>query len=184
MHEEVEIKVHLKNPTEVESFLNKNAKLLKKKEQVDVYFSPAKGDFFAQHPVTQYIRIRSEGKKKTLEYLFLHFDKDEQLLKTDEYETVIDGAETMSIILDKLGFKKRVTVTKKRTSFIYKGFEISLDHIKELGHFIEVEAKKVGTSAEQTRQACFAQLKELNADWSQTKNMGYPLMILDKKLHH
>src|SRR3989344_7862259 len=143
MNEEVEIKAHLKNPGVVEAFLNKEAELIKNKKQVDVYYTPNKKDFFAIHPVTKYLRIRTEGKRTTLEYLFCHFEKEGSLLKTDEYEVSIDNPKNMDIILRQLGFVEKVTVVKQRASFAFNSFEISLDFIEDLGHFIEVEAKNI-----------------------------------------
>lgn len=37
------------------------------------------------------------------------------------------------------GLKPKITITKKRNIYNYKGAEISLDYIKELGYFIEIE---------------------------------------------
>lgn len=181
MNEEVEIKVFLDNPKQVEEKLKKVSRFLKEKTQVDEYFTPKHKDFFKEKPVTEYLRVRTEDKKSNLGYLFCHFDKDGRLLKTDEYELKIEDTKMASTILNKLDMKLVVTVTKTRKYFDYKDFEVLLDHIKELGFFIEVEAKKMLGSLEETRNKCYEVLKEINADWHETPNMGYPLMILNKK---
>lgn len=181
MNEEVEIKVFLKNPEKVEKELRKTAKFLKEKKQVDEYFVPKHKDFFKFNPVTEYLRVRFEDGKNNLGYHLCHFDKDGWLIKTDEYELKIEDPKMAFEILKKLEMINKVTVTKTRKVFDYKDFEICIDCIKELGYFIEVEAKKMLGSLEETKKKCYEVLKEIGADWEESKNMGYPLMILAKK---
>jgi predicted adenylyl cyclase CyaB len=181
MNEEIEIKVFLKNQKEVEEKLKNIAKFVKEKKQTDEYFVPKHKDFFKFNPVTEYLRVRNENGKNCIEYMFCHFDKEGWLVKTDEYKLKIDDTEMASEILKKLEMIHKVTVTKVRKVFDYKDFEVCIDFIKELGYFIEVEAKKMLGSLEETKKKCYDVLSEIGADWEQTKNMGYPLMILDKK---
>jgi predicted adenylyl cyclase CyaB len=181
MNEEVEIKVFLENPNEVEEKLKKVGKFVKEKTQVDEYFTPKHKDYSKANPVIEYLRVRNEDGKSNLGYLFCHFDKNGRLLKTDEYELKIEDTKMASIILKKLDMVHKVSVTKTRKYFDYKDFEVLIDYIKELGFFIEVEAKKMFGSLEETRDKCFKVLEELEAHWHETPNMGYPLMILEKK---
>lgn len=181
MQEEIEIKVFLKNPDEVETKLKKIAKFIKEKTQKDGYFVPKRKDFFAQNPTIEYLRVRYEDGKDSVGYHFCHLDKDGSLLKTDEYETKIENPEMMSIILKKIGMKHKVTVTKHRKYFEYKDFEILIDHIEELGYFIEIEAKNVKESIQQTKKECYKLLDEFGAIWEKTPDQGYPDMILQKK---
>lgn len=180
MNEEVEIKVILKNPEEVEEKLKQIAKFVKEKEQKDEYFTPQHEDFFDVDPPLEYIRVREEGGTANIEYQFLHFDDDGTLLKTDEYETNVDNPEMMKIILKKLDMRHKVTVTKLRKTYEYKDFEVMIDHIKELGYFIEVEAK-VNGDIKETRKRCYDVLEEIGAEWEGGKNLGYPLMVLENE---
>lgn len=181
MNEEIEIKVVLKNPIEIEKRLQEIAKFVKEKKQIDSYFVPKHKDFFAQKPVFEYLRVRHEEGKNSIDYSFCHFAKDKSLLKTDEYETKIENPESMETILEKLGMEKIVTVTKHRKCFDYKDFEILLDNIPGVGFFLEIEAKKIFNNPEETKKKCFEILEELNADWEKAPNMGYPDMVLAKK---
>ncbi len=183
MNEEIEIKVALKNPAQVEETLNKIAKFINSKEQVDQYFTPKNHDFFKQKPVTEFLRIRTDKDNSSLDYHFCHFDNNNDLLKSDEYETEINNPEVFASTLKNLGFIKKVTVTKLRKTFIYKDFEIVLDFIKELGPFLEVEAKKSFGTAEQTRAECLKILKEINAEWDKPINKGYPELVLNHPIH-
>ncbi|NCO11232.1 class IV adenylate cyclase [Candidatus Pacearchaeota archaeon CG_4_9_14_0_2_um_filter_39_13] len=182
MNEEVEIKVALKNPEEVEARLKEIAKFVKEKEQKDEYFTPKHEDFFALNPPVEYLRVRHEDGKDELHYNFLHFDDKKELLKTDEYEVPVGNPEMMSLILSKLDMINKVTVTKHRKTYDYKGFEVCLDFIKELGHYIEVEAKKFDNVGK-AKEECYAILDELGADWDEIplELRGYPIMVLAKQ---
>jgi len=181
MNEEVEIQVVLKNQKEVEKKLEEVAQFVKKKKQIDQYFIPQHEDFFKIDVPLEYLRVRTEDGKDELAYHFLHFDEKGELIKIDEYETGITDPKMMSIILEKMDMTNKVTVTKTRKYFIYKEFEVLIDHIEELGHFIEVEAKDAeGTHAE-IKQKCFAVLEELGVEWEKSEIEGYPRMILAKK---
>lgn len=172
MNEEFEIKVIIKDPEKVEAILRSKAKFIKEKKQKDEYFVPNHEDFFSIKPTREYLRVRHEDGKDLLSYNFCHIDKDGSLLKTDEYETKIEDPKIMSIILRKLDMEDKVTVTKDRKFFDYKNCEVVLDHIEELGYFLEIEAE--------SKKRCNEILDELGIEWEKAPNMGYPDMVLKK----
>jgi len=180
MNEEIEITVFLKNPEEVKKILGKIAKFKKEKNQKDDYFVPKTRDFFQEKPTKEYLRIRCQEGKSEIAYHFCHFQKNGNLLKSDEYETEIKDPKTMVEILEKLGFVKKVTVTKHREYYLYKNFEICVDQVKELGCFLEVEAINSTESPEKTLKQCFKVLDEIGAKWEKTSEGGYPDKILRK----
>ncbi|MCX6707687.1 MAG: class IV adenylate cyclase [Candidatus Woesearchaeota archaeon] len=181
MNEEIEIKVSVKNLGKAEEKLRKIARFVKAKDQKDEYFMPPNKDYFAEKPTKEYFRVRNEKGKGHINYSFCHYGKDGKLLKTDEYETDINDPETMSVILGKIGMIKKVIVEKHRKMFEYKDFEICLDEIKGLGFFVEVEAKKMMGSPEETKRKCYEILEEIGADWKDAPNMGYPDMVIRKE---
>ncbi|MCC7570513.1 class IV adenylate cyclase [Candidatus Micrarchaeota archaeon] len=124
--------VFLKNPKEVQKKLNEIASFIKEKNQKDKYFVPKNRDFFQEKPTKEYLRIRHQEGHSKLAYHFCHFQNNGDLLKSDEYETEIKDPKTMTEILEKLGFIKKVTVTKHRKYYEYKNFEVLIDYIKEL----------------------------------------------------
>ena len=199
MNQEIEIQVVLKNPEQVEEKLKPF--FVKEKKQKDEYFVPKHEDFFALERPIKYLRVRHEEGNDQLCYHFLHFDKDitdpEALLTTDEYETKVEDPKMMSTILKKLDMTNTVTVTKHRKiydfsgfenskfskhrkTFDYKNFEIVIDHIEELGYFMEIEAKKLLGSVEETKKKCYEILEEIGAEWAKPSIGGYPRMILKK----
>ena len=181
MHQEVEIQAKIKNLKEVEKKLNKVGKFIKTRKQIDKYFITLQNDFFAKEPPIEYLRVRYEEGKSHLNYSFLHFRKDGWLDVTDEYETLVEKPEIAEQIFRKIGLINIVTVQKIRKYFDCGKFEVTLDQVKGLGNFMEVEAKKVEGGVIKTRNACMDFLNSLNIKYNIEKDAGY-LRMLYKKL--
>lgn len=183
MNEEVEIKVILKNPGEVEKKLKELARFIKAKDQLDEYFTPKHEDFFSLNPPVEYLRVRHEDGKDELNYNYLHLNEKGILMKTDEYEVGVTDPKMMSVILEKLDMIHKISVTKHRKTYELGDFEICIDFIEEIGYFVEVEAKKIIKSIEKTRDRCYEILEEIGADWEDIplSLRGYPIMVLAKK---
>ena len=178
MNKEVEIRVIIKDPFQVEKKLSRIGKFLKSRKQIDKYFVPPQNDFFAQKPTLEYLRVRHERDKSSLNYSFCHTNKEGHLLSTDEYETLVEKADVAEDILLKMGMVPKVTVIKTRKYFEIDEFKVTLDHIAELGYFLEIEAKKDFGGAEKTLEACFKLLNKLDIEYKKSPQMGYPDMIL------
>jgi adenylate cyclase, class 2 len=108
---------------------------VKKERQTDTYFSHPKRDF-AQ--TDEALRIRQIDDGLLLTYKGPKLD---QLTKTREEFEVRVADENATIILKKLGFREVATVTKSRGYYRLGDFEIMLDDVEDLGHFIEVEKR-------------------------------------------
>jgi len=180
MKQEVEIQVKIKNPSEVEKNIRKIGKFRNIKKQIDKYFVLPQRNFFSKNPPIEYLRIRYEKNKNHLNYSFLHFDESGWLKATDEYETIIEKPETVEKIFKKIGLILTVTVAKERKYFDYGNFEITLDKVKGLGNFMEIEAKKNLSSLKKTRESCFKLLKSLRIEYILTKDSGYPRLLYQK----
>lgn len=182
MNKEIEIKVILKNKIKVLLFLNKKAKKIEEKEQKDTYFIMPDKNFFKENPVRRYLRVRSQKKSGSLDYHFCHLDDDGNLLWTDEYETIIEDPKMMIKIFENLGLVNYIEVNKKRSVYDYKGFQISIDEIKGLGTFIEVEfltrEKLTKAKNKLIKDECWAILYETGAEWINAPNLGYPDLLV------
>ena len=178
---EVEIQVIIKDPEKIEARLNEVGRFVKSRKQIDKYFVTPQRDFFSCKDIPdEYLRIRCEEGKNHLNYSFLHFGKDGWLRSTDEYETLIDKPEVAEEVFDKIGLILKVTVEKVRKYFDCGDFEVTLDKIKDLGDFMEVEAKRDFGGVEKTREACSNFLNSLNVEYEIQKEMGYPRMLYKK----
>ncbi len=181
MNEEVEVKFTLENPDEVENKLKEIAKFVKAINQKDEYYVPKHEDYFVNIPANKYFRIRHQDGKSEVAYHFTHYADDGDRLKADEYETGVDDPIMMSNILKQLQFNNKITVTKHRKVYLYKTFEVVLDYIEELGHFVEVEVKEMEDSFQEELIKCRKIIEELGVKGKEVPEKGYPDLINEKK---
>jgi predicted adenylyl cyclase CyaB len=184
MNVEVEIKLKINNFEEVKKILPKLGKLAKSIKQVDEYYIPYHRDFFAQkpHPV-EWLRIRTNPDKTIFEYdKSINKKVDGEQECANEYETEISQPDEFRKILGFLNFKKVVKVEKLREYWNCGDFEVALDNVKDLGLFIEVEAKGDFENTKKAKEGCLNFFKKLgfkNCEESQIKK-GYPVLLLEK----
>ena len=177
---EIEIQAKIKKPKEVEKKLRRVGKFVKTRKQVDKYFVLPQRNFFAKDPPIEYLRVRYEKDKNHLNYSYLHFGRNGWLRKTDEYETIVEKPEIIEEIFKKIDLIPKVIVNKTRKYFDCGNFEVTLDQVKGLGNFMEVEAKKNFGSVDKTRKACQEFIDRLNIEYEVKKDMGYPRMLCQK----
>jgi len=181
MNKEIEIVVRVRNPKKVEKDISRIAIFVRETRQVDKYFVPKDKDFFKEKLVNEFLRVRYDGDKSHVNYSYCHFDKDNHYLSADEYESVVENPEDVEELLKRIGMIHKVTVDKTRKYFEYEHFEITLDYIKGLGYFIEIEAKKDFGGAEKTRDKCYETLNKLNINYEACSDMSYPERVLEKE---
>lgn len=185
MNIEVEIKVKVDNLEEIKDKVSKIGKLIKSIRQIDDYYIPCQRDFFNQkpHPV-EWLRIRTNPDKVIFEYdLSINKDADGKQECAEEYETEISNPEDFRKILNFLDFKKVITVDKQREYWMCGNIEVALDTIKDLGTFIEAEAKGDFNSNIEAERACINFLEKLGIKDVEKKqiNKGYPVLVLENK---
>lgn len=101
----------------------------------------------------------------------------------EEYETEISQPNELRKILEFLDFKKVITVEKEREIWNCGDLEICLDKVKNLGFFIEVEAKGNFGNSIDAKKACYKFLNKLgiNVTSKNIINAGYPVLLLKYK---
>ena len=182
MKQEVEIKYIIKNPRKVQNSLDKKANFVGEVWQKDEWFSLKHKDFFNKIPAGEGIRVRHQKNKNSIAYFYFNPDVDGNI-KIDEYETSVGKSHIISEIFKKLDMYVRVTVTKNRRLYNHSDFNICLDHIKELGWFIEIEAKKVDQNIPDLHHKMQGLIKEFGVDGKNlTEKGGYPDLIINKEL--
>ncbi len=178
MNKEVEIRVIIKDFKKAEERLLNLGKFVKSRKQIDKYYYPKNHNFYAREPIKEYLRIRREKGGHHLNYSYCHLEKDGSLISTDEYETLTSDPEVLEKIFARIDMVHKITVTKIRKYFVLKDFEVVLDYIKELGYFMEIEAKKDFGGEKKTKEKCFELLDKLNIDYKKSPEMGYPTMVM------
>ncbi|MDO8625247.1 MAG: class IV adenylate cyclase [Candidatus Diapherotrites archaeon] len=183
-HIEVEIKV----PTSeiewkrIQSDLSVRCGEPRVSAQSDAYYNSPARDFLAVTPVAEWLSIRHRGAHSTLQYKHCFFEPGPVFSYAEEFETEIGSRDATEKLLVSLGFRKLVTVEKKREAFVVNSeFEVALDAVTDLGFFVEVEALKDFGGVEKTREAVHDFAKLLGLDVSKADMGGYPWLLLQKK---
>ncbi|MEA3515366.1 MAG: class IV adenylate cyclase [Nanoarchaeota archaeon] len=170
---EYERKATLKNKQKVMEYIkSKGFAASKHSHQIDTYFSkPNREDF-----IDKYLRIRQDliNKKNSIDYHIVRSDT-----ATEEFESDIDNAEVLIHILKGIGMELLCIVDKDRNTFRKDNILIVIDHVKDLGDFIEIEVDADNEAdAEKIIYGIFTEL-EINSD-DIISGKGYPDLLLDK----
>lgn len=130
---EIEIKARAQHETVRKKLINMGAIAVETEKHLDIYYNSPYRDFCT---TDEALRIRSVNGKSILTYKGKKIDT---VSKTrPEYETEVDG-ESAREILNALGFIESGVVSKQREIFKFDNLTIALDHVDDLGDFIEVE---------------------------------------------
>jgi len=184
MNIEVEIKVKIDNFKEIKEKVSKIGSLVKSIKQIDDYYVPSHRDFFANIPEPiEHLRIRTNPDKVVFEYTrTINLRAGGDYDYAEEYETEIFNVEEFKKTLEFLDFKKVVTIEKDREYWICENIEVALDEVKDLGYFIEAEAKGDFKDSFEAKKACIEFLESL--DIKDVENIqvkkGYPQLLMGK----
>jgi len=181
---EVELKYQIRNQKKLEGWLKKNAKQIFSSRQVDEYYTPAHENYFKEKRPTKYLRIRKSGNGWSTAFKLWHPSGKGEYSHCDEFETDIDSGEELKKIFIALGFKVRIVVDKKRTTYNYRDFKIEIDKIEELGTVCEIEMKRGFNIPEEG----INKIKEFATELGLTEEdrgddlkLGYAYLIAKKK---
>lgn len=185
MNIEVEIKVKIKGLRQIKDKLRSYGKLVKSIKQIDEYYIPYHRDFFAHKPFpVEWLRIRTNPDKTIFEYdKSINKNTKGEQEYAEEYETEVSQPNELRKILKFLDFKKVITIKKEREVWNCGNLEICLDKVKDLGFFIEVEAKRGFRNSAEAKKACYDFLNKLGVNITQKNiiNTGYPVLLLEYK---
>lgn len=185
MNKEVEIKIQINQPTKekVLCWLKKHGLYQGEHHQVDYYLNKPESPFFFMAPqgyktANDYLRIRFTKKGDFLCFKRLHQDKTTgNPLYCDEYEVLVaDGKKTLEL-LKAVGYTDLTIMDKKRTIYRYDTFEIALDQVEKLGHFMEVELKEEVFCPQKGMEKICKQLKIMGIERYTLQTRGYVSML-------
>jgi len=178
---EIEIKFSLHNPTAVRVRLNKFGRYKGKKREIDTYFIPSHRNFLAPRYPFEWLRLRERERKYSFDYKHYHPEGARITTFCDEYQTPIEDLNSFKKILAALDFKKLVVVDKTRETWLIEGVIVTLDKIKSLGWFIELESEKNFGGIEKTRDKLFNLLGKIQAKVREEELRGYPYRLIEKE---
>ncbi len=173
---EIKIKLTEKEFNHIKEFMEKNAKFIKENNQLDTYYQPSHRKFLNDDIINEWLRIGKRGNKTILNYKNWHDN-----MYCDEYEVEIDNSDNLEKIFTILDLEKIAVVDKQRRIYLYLDkYEISLDIVKDLGYFIEIEVKKYTNPPLDEYDSLIKIAKSLNLNLDNIDKRGYPYHIIKK----
>ena len=173
---EVKIRITEAEYKELTIFMNNNAVFLKENNQLDTYYQPTYRKFLNDNEINEWLRIGKRGSKIILNYKNWHDN-----MYCDEYEVEIDNSENLDKIFGILGLEKIAIVDKYRKTYLYLDkYEIALDYVKDLGHFIEIEVKEYSKEPIEEYGDLLKLAKSLNLKLDNIDKRGYPYHMIYK----
>ncbi|MAF79750.1 class IV adenylate cyclase [bacterium] len=177
---EIEIKVGVEHTDKLLEFLEKEGKFLGERQQKDEYFTPAHRDFLKVRPVKEWLRLRDADGQCSFTYKNYYYDERGKSSHCDEYEAELTSMDQSKKMFNALDFKSICLVDKVRRSWMYKDYEVSLDSVKDLGDFVEIEYKGKDENVEPKKVTAdmVKFLKDLGCGKIQRDYVGYPFLLM------
>lgn len=192
MHTEIEIKVKIAHSEKLMSFLQEHGTFKFENQQVDEYYSKSgtPEDFLLVDPIKKWLRLRTENGKDSINYKNWIYNETGTSNHCEEFESKVESLESVRKILEALGYTNIVTVDKLRKVYDYNDYEISIDSVKDLGDYVEIEYKgksdsetgEVSTSeSERITSEMMKFLSELVGEILERDKRGYPYGLLKQE---
>jgi adenylate cyclase class 2 len=187
---EVELKLPISDRSNIETQLaTHGATEIKSQTQFDLYLDRPFSSFSQtdealrvrkRMPIETDIEDQSITGPVEITYKGPKLDK---LSKTRlEYTIQFDDAQAILQLFEHLGFKPRLTVIKKRVYYKLGDNVISIDDVKNLGLFVEIEQVVVSESdIESTREQLFDVSRSLGLDPSTSLIASYLELLISKE---
>lgn len=176
---EIEVKAKLDNKKELLARLAQlSVQKIKEKHQIDEYYDHPSKDLTKTN---EYIRLRQiPGEKKAI---FAHHINISNGVN-DEYEVEVADADVFRSILKNFGFNLLGTIDKKREVYNLDPYTITIDDVKDIDVFVEVEVEGSKEQAEQKREECKKTLQKLGIDESQIREDVWLADIATKRVEY
>jgi adenylate cyclase, class 2 len=139
--------------------------------QVDEYFAHPSRDFAI---TDEALRLRTENDLTVVTYKGPKLDRETKT--REEFEVSVANRATMASILERLGFKTVIKISKRRQVYGLRGVTVCFDSVKGLGDFIELEVDS--DDVEAGKRAIFTLMKEIGVSGNERRS--YLELLLEK----
>lgn len=153
---EIEIKAKFDDKEKIKESLNSiGANQEKTKHQIDEYYNHPSRD---TRETKEYIRLRyNYGENKGI--FAHHINISDGVNK--EFEVPIEDVKTFKEILNGLNFPLLGVIDKKRETYKFNKFIITIDEVKDIGNFIEIEVDGEESEIEEKKAQCIELLEKI-----------------------
>lgn len=170
---EIEVKAKLRNKQEL---LNKADKLgISFSEPYSQDDTTYETDLPKDDPGWNIFRIRKQTDKTILT---MKYKASSRSRDNHERESVIEDADEVADMLERIGYSFGVRVKKTRQIAKYNGLEICVDEIDDLGAFVEVEElASDDADVDEIQGKLWGLLKELGVSSTDRVHKGYDSLM-------
>lgn len=180
---EIEIKIRVGDVKSLKKKLSESGVIFKERvENIDRYFTPKHKDFLATKECLRIRTILSKDSNSILTYkppTTAKMKKAEFIWK-DEIEVEVKNCEDLIRVLNYLGCKQLVTVYKTREKFQLNGFTLTIDNVRGLGFFMEIE-KLSNDNVSDVKKNMWKILKQLGFSKKDVEPTNYRDLVLMKQ---
>lgn len=140
--------------------------------QIDTVFLYDKSSFDTFTPGEAVIRTRAEGSKVKLTYKRSINEMGDSI----EHEVGVESEATIHAILRDMGYQEVVRVEKNRQEVEENGITVTLDYVKNLGDFVEIEI--VADNDEDAENRIMARANELGLSEDDIETKKYDRLLM------
>ncbi|MCC2630687.1 MAG: putative Adenylyl cyclase CyaB [Candidatus Paceibacter sp.] len=177
MKKEIEVKAHLKNTDNVlESIRSLGCTLSEPIRQIDTVYTKIVGNVENYLKNDHFVRIREKSDGRFIFTVKKPLSK--VVLTKAEHETEVKNAVELEQALFLMGYQIANKVIKSRRTAQFKEFEICIDNVEKLGHFIEVEKMSDG-DVDTVRKELNEFLSSLGVSAEDETHKGYDIMAIE-----
>lgn len=173
---EIEIRAKIGNPKKITSLLKKDSGVVfaGEKTEKDTYFKHSTD-------IDRKLILRIRRTKSGDILTFKAKSKGDDTAWPD-VDLPLSDAKSLEKILRGSDYEEVITITKSRSTYKKKNFEINIDNIKELGWFIEIEGRGTQKERKNIEKEINQTLRLFGINRIDIVRQGYVPLALAKKL--
>jgi adenylate cyclase class 2 len=136
---EIEAKLRVASHTSIRAKLKTlGAEYLSDQQQEDVYYDDTQTNLMHADKALR-VRIQKTDQGQQFYVTYKGPKQANNFKKRREIEFTVEDAQTAQQFLAALGYQPKLTIKKSRQVWRYKDCLVGLDHLAELGFFVEIE---------------------------------------------
>ncbi len=145
---------------------------------IDTYFDTPDGAFSTKEPIEEWLSCRQRGGRTHLNHKKFTYGADGIAMDCAEVDVTVSSPEGAAGLLQALGFRELVTVSKERLEALVDDVLVALDKVDNLGQFVELEATQPHGDYRKTREYLFEVASSLGISQGRIDNRGYPYQLV------
>ncbi|MHA1993470.1 MAG: class IV adenylate cyclase [Candidatus Hodarchaeales archaeon] len=152
--------------------------------QIDTYFQSPVNDFRNTDEALRIRQILSQGENETIELTYKGPKTGKDMKVREEITSRIIHYAEATKILEQLGFSIVMKVSKKRTNWHTQSITLSLDEVKGLDKFIEVETMTINSpqAIENDKNKLIEFTRSIFPDWNgKNERKSYLELLMEKQ---